>query len=272
MSSKEHPKLKQLREFIGGRTVCFQVNGPSITHLPEHLDVIPTDVVWMAHNFFRPTERIIEKIGRSLDLVYVSCLQTIAAQSEVYREFLERKDNNLLLTTTGATSTYTDKQPGLLEKFSEKVIVARCEVQAPREKRAFEVIQLLGPWFSFVFATLIVLKAGAPRVIFFGLDGGLLEGYTQWYYGDAKDYPSGWFRGQPTGYISEVDFVNREWGSAVEAARLDPRSFCIYNCSPKSNVTCFKRIAYEDLSGVFNLDRKVGKDDPKGFSGGSVLD
>lgn len=252
MISDEHPKLRQLREFISGRPVCFQVPGPSILDLSKHLDVIPKDVVWMGHNFFRSTERIIEKTGRKLDLVYVSCVQTIRAQSHVYREFLAREGDNLLLTTTGALSTFEDCEPGLLKRLQKKIIIARCEPDAPKSKKAFEVVQLPGPWFSFVFATLIVMKAGAHQIVFFGLDGGLLEGHSQWYYGTAEDYPLGWFRPEPSGYNSEVGFVNREWGSIVKAAKLDRSQFCIYNCSPKSNIECFERIGYEELPRIFS--------------------
>ena len=271
MINNEHPKLRQLREFIAGRTVCFQIPGPSITQLSEHLNVIPKDVVWMGHNFFRSTERITEKIGKRLDLVYVSCVQTIKAQSETYREFLERGDDNLLLITTGALETFEEKEPGILKRFSKKIIIARCEPGSPKSKRAFEVVQFPGPWFSFVFATLTIMKAGANRIVFFGLDGGLLEGYSQWYYGAAEDYPRGWFRPEPSGYTSEVDFVNREWASIVKAAKLDKSEFCIYNCSPRSRIECFERISYEDLPRVFGGVLKGRKENDKiGIGGGSV--
>ena len=256
---KEHPKLRRLREFLGDgqRPVCFQINGPSIIELPKWLSAIPEDVVWVGHNFYWPTERIIkEHLNCHLDLVYVSAPQMIETCGHYYREFLERPDDNLLVTTTGAETYFEIHQPGLLKEFENKIIIARCEEGARFPEHAFEVIQYGGPFFSFVFALLILLKAGVRIVIFFGLDGGIPDGYNQWYYGEENDYPGGWFGGTSS-YSQELGFMNDQWLNFVKSAGLDQNQFQIFNCSSKSNFTCFEKIEYSSLDQIFS---KVGKD------------
>ena len=259
--SEEHPKLKRLRDFLGNgqRVVCFQINGPSIAELPKWLSSIPEDVVWVGHNFYWPTERILgEYLGHHsshLDLVYVSAPQMIETCGDYYREFLERSDDNLLVTTTGAEIYFEIHQKGLLKEFESKVIVTRCEEGAHFPEHAFEVIQYGGPFFSFVFALLILLKAGVQTVILFGLDGGIPDGYSQWYYGEKDDYPGGWFDGTSS-YSQELDFANGQWPDIVKSAGLDQSQFQILNCSPKSNFTCFEKIGYQSLNQVFGEENR----------------
>lgn len=251
---EEHPKLTKLREFLGDgqRPVCFQINGPSIVELPKWLSVIPEDVVWVGHNFYWPTERILEEhLSRCLDLVYVSSMQMIQNCGDYYRKFLERSDANLLITSTQGETYFKIHQSGLLDKFESKVIIARCEPGVHLPEHAFDVVEYSGQIFSFVLALLILLKAGIRKVIFFGLDGGIPEGYSQWYYGEESDYPTGRFSGAPSSYHLELDLINSQWSSIVSAAGLDQGQFHIFNCGPESKITCFEKIKYESLSQVF---------------------
>lgn len=250
-----HPKLLHLKNFLGGRPVCFQICGPTIAQLSDHLHLVPDNAVWVAHNFFRSTERILERVGKRLDVVYVSCIQTIQAYEHYYREFLDRPDNNLLITSTGGILAF---KPDFLDTYRDKIVIARCEPDAPKREDAFEVVQHGGQIFSFGLASLILLKASTPLFVFFGLDGGWVEGFHNWYYGDESDYPSGWFRGQPGGYGQELDLINREWDVLVSKAGLNPSTFDIYNISLKSQVTCFKRVDYSELANVFKARNGVG--------------
>ena len=253
---KEHPKLGRLREFLGDgqRPVCFQINGPSIAELPKWLSMIPEDVVWVGHNFYWPTEHIIEEhLNHHLDLVYVSSLQMIQTCGDYYRRFLERPDNNLLLTSTQGETYFKIHQPGLLDKFENKVIITRCEPGVHLPEHAFDVVEFPGQVFSFALALLILLKAGVQIVVFFGLDGGLPEGYSNWVYGNVDDFPIG---GQPNSYQSELDLINSQWSNMTAVAGLDQNQFQIFNCSPKSNVTCFEKIEYSSLDQIFSkVDR-----------------
>lgn len=247
-----YKKLRRLRSFLSDRPICFQINGPTIANLNSYLKKIPKRAVWVAHNVFLPTERILKPLRRNLDIVYVSAPQTIKAYGDRYKEFLERRDDNLLLTTTGGEVCFEENYPGLLRKYWSKVIIGRCEMQSPKVNYAFDVVQTEGYFFSFVFATLMLLKAGAELVVFFGLDGGKVDGYKTFCCGEPDDYPSGWFNGPPGGgYSLELDYINRNWSHAVKAAGLDEQKFAVYNCSLASKVECFPKIDYDDLGKIF---------------------
>lgn len=249
----EHPKLQQLRSFIRGRPICFQASGPSIIELKEHIHKIPKDVVWVGHNVFLPMEKIIEEtLDYHLDMVYISSPQTIEAYGTRIREFLERPESNLFLTTTGAEKFIEASLPGLLKNHQEKIIVARCESGAPLPDHAFNVVQFFGGnIFSFALCFLLLLKAGATKIVSFGLDGGIPQGYTNWHYGKYEDYPGSWYREQPNGYGPEVEAINRDWSNMVKAAALDGSTFEILNCSPNSHINCFKKIRYKGLGSIW---------------------
>jgi len=52
-------------------------------------------------------------------------------------------------------------------------------------------------------------------------------------------------------HVNEVNFINSAWPQAVKAAGLDPSSFRVFNCSPDSHITCFEKIDYGALKGIW---------------------
>ena len=246
-------RLDKLTKFLDGRTVCFQSCGPTIANLERYPHVIPKDVVWIAHNVYLPTERILEPIGYRLDLVYVSAQQSIRFYPK-YREFLERPDDNLLLTTIGGTEQFNTYEPGLVSEFVDKLIVADVGDSELHTPDAFSLVDFkkASHVFSFISTFLMLIKAGAREIVCFGLDGGKIAGYDNWYYGVYEDYPEGWFHGMPNGYNTEIDYLHRNWDRLLhEACGLKPDDVRILNCSPHSKIECFPKIAYEDLAMVF---------------------
>ena len=255
----DHPRAVQLRNFVAGRPVCFQCPGPSVVELVDNLHKIPEDAVWMAHNSHLSTEPIIEDgIGRRLDIVYASSSQSIESYGHHYVDFVCRPDDNLFLTTTGAIQAWGLHQDGFLAEFIDKIIIGRCEMGSAPMENAYEVLQMGGMFFSVVFATLMLMKAGVHKIVFFGLDGGIPNKYEgcSWYYGDSMEYP-----GQSVSqYNAETGFINGNWEAAVEAAELDLDDFSIVNCSVDSAIRCFERMDYEDLGLLFGCwSRKENK-------------
>ena len=250
MTEPEHPGLAKLRALVGGKIVCFQSPGPSIKVLEQYIHTIPEDVVWAAHNVFLPTERILQSIDRELDIVYASSWQVLENYYDKIGSFLERAKPNLFLTTTGGMIKLDSVAQEYRERFKERLVIMEVGDGPAGLPEAFSLLRLQDePFvFSFIFMFLGLLKAGASKIICFGLDGGWSPGHSEWYYGVAEDYPHNWFNGQPGGYGSEISYLSRSWEGLLNECGIEKSAARIINCSPNSQIKAFPLIDYCDLA------------------------
>jgi chemotaxis methyl-accepting protein methylase len=149
---------KNLVEVLGSRTVGILLHGKSIATLEQNIsDFSELDICWCSINFFGiMEEKILNTIGKQMDVVFCSSRQEIINREHELAEYLQRDYNNILITTAEALKNV----PALLN-YSHKILT----IPKP------QLPAYLMPNSLTLLLEAIISMGCAEKIILFGADG-----------------------------------------------------------------------------------------------------
>ena len=249
-------RLERLKRLIGGRDVAILAHGPSIAELENKIgDIAGRDICFVGINRFGVTEsNILSRIGRRFDIAVPTNPTEFGAQSDRIISFLERDDDNLLITSRYAIACLPRPLPSgqaFEQQFDEKVIFFYSAQNYPATPHnPIHVIPGNTPSVLIPF-----LLLGEPQRIFlFGGDGGagLEPGRPSHYRMDTEEFKGNydeaayelfrerlWIDAQQFNQMCEFQAT---WLSVLHGVPRPP----IYIVSPNSNYTAFPCIDYDE--------------------------
>ncbi len=163
--------MLNLRRVINKKPVAILLPGPSIKELDDWiLDLKDCDIKFATvNNFWVMEGRFLSKIGRKLDIIMCSAKEN-NVPTERHKEFLDRPDDNLLLTETvsfhHSLDEYTTKYPDKLCFFSTDLNYT--SLQYPSKERPLHFFAQA----SMVILISLLLIGGSRDIFLFGADGG----------------------------------------------------------------------------------------------------
>lgn len=228
--------VTNLQKIIKGRTVAILLHGRSIKELETRINEFADyNFCYTSINRFSIMERkILSKIGKKLDIVFLMSEQEMPRRVEETKEFLNRKTNNCLMTTYSALSWLIPKDWNeIVEKYSSKLYIM------PR--------LLCRPVYPISLALILdqLIMNKVKQVILFGADGFLLpSGKVTW---DQNLMLNTYF--DPGFFINERRASGLSFGTKHfnDTFRYDDRIINVLNCSKNSFYTPFPRISYNKL-------------------------
>ena len=155
--------MDRLQRIVGGRPVGILLHGASVKKMEMGIqDVAQGDVCWASLNYFSLVERnILHRIEDRLSLVALFSEQSLPRRYNDILEFLQRKDDNLLITS----KFIMDKVPEyrkFIGSYLDKVYVAEgLPVKWEVARKANSVALLLNE----------IIAAGVGEIDIFGMDG-----------------------------------------------------------------------------------------------------
>lgn len=259
--------IDKLNKIINGRTVCIIARGGSAKILDEKIaELKDYDICWASMNLFQPAENIVNKIGKSLNLVSdCSNVQNTATFEPLVRiprfqKYLENKNNLLFISETVINDVFV-KQGNLAmyDKYKEKIATIDEVFQHPKAPQAIWE----APPNSITLLLAACIAGGAKKIILFGFDG--LEGLNasertrldkqavHTYYRDdleREERKSAAGREEIGSLATDSFFFERDWSKLEKMYKEVYENNCeILNCSPGTMFTVIRRIDYGTLDG-----------------------
>lgn len=207
------------RLYLQGKTVCIVANGPSVSELDATFENFDRDyVIWGGMNTFKPIEdRILKQRGKNFDLVYCSSNTRF---EENYDDLMQVKMNPQRVLISSYCCSY------YFELSVNEILISD-----------------LGVGFNSLSAFLYtIMNYGPSRIILFGADG-YVENLNNVYYGQEKYDGENFFHRKIT-IEKDTKIMNETFWKICDYWNI-PRCK-IYNCSPKSAITCFDKIDYRN--------------------------
>ena len=253
--------MGKLSQIINNRTVFILSHGASIISLEntiqEYKDI---DVCWVSLGLFTNMEKyILSKINRRLDIVFdcASCPDGCIKNYEMnYRfprlkEFLNRPDNNLWITTTGLKrDSIVPYGPEMLQYGAKTFLVDSI----------FPANQI-GLWMdvpnSLTLLIAAMIAGQAKKIFIFGMDGYANNFETKLidtYYRpeeQLQDRLAAYGLDKETGISRDTYNFRKRFPILLKNYQRLFRNNCqIYNVSPGSLYQCPEKIKYEQVKGL----------------------
>lgn len=256
---------EKIKNIINGRPCFVLAKGASLRNLEEKIvEYKDLDVCWVTLNDFNYIENsILSKINKRFELV--SSCDTVLLVKEYensiriprFTEYLERKDNNLLMLSNLVIQQcfYDQKREDLYEKYKHKIV--SIEDLFSMETCPKEVWDKPPNSITLLYAFLIA--GGAKKIVLFGLDGfqpniGVLASYympevvTKERKDAFGDYRDGSLK-------TDTSDFNQRWNNIFEMYKkaFDNQDVKIYNCSPITTVKAIQKIDFSQVRGIINV-------------------
>lgn len=247
-------RIARIREIIAGRPVAILAAGPSIKELEERISELRNaDICYFGINtFFVQEDHILKKIGKSFSVIIEATLikddkdtQPIIFEKVV--SFLDRKDNNMLI------SSLTSLRP-FLDKYDKKLLspfFVNDNRNIPNNDHPLHLIN--GNSLSGMICLAVIGKAS--KIILWGADGYTLgTDAEKIYYRPGEYYPSMEKSSEPQQQL--IRNTNKGFNPIVPISlrniyktyQLEPVP--ILNCSEVSFLTPFPKVSYNDTFDV----------------------
>lgn len=225
--------MSRISDIVADRPVFVLLHGKSIKQLEYYMEKLKDkDICYTSVNNFNIMEHyILSKIGKRVSIIHCHSIHGFERRTPAIVEYLQRKDNNLLITTDIAISAFSLGHPSLINEHREKIWLIPSN-----------------PWkhFNTVTAFLtVLLDEGVRNIFLFGADGcddKTAKGAKASYY-HPETFKVG--RGTGTGVTGDTGRFNRVWPTFETAHNNNGTK--ILNCSPNSHVNCIPEIRYEQL-------------------------
>jgi len=249
--------MNALKKIINNRTCFILAHGKSIEKLEEKIvDLKKYNICYVSLSLFNVIEEfILSKINKHLDIVFDSATvsDSFLVNYEKVRlnrlsKFLERKENNLWITTFGIER---DSIRGLnnnwfLEKHQNKMFIV--DYIFPSSLRG----NLMSVPNSVCLLIASLLYGGAKKIILFGFDGCLkqennLDTYYKPEYHKEEHLLATGKEGNTGLYRDTLNFQQVFPILLHQYRNLFKNNAEILNCSPNSAYTVIKKISYEEL-------------------------
>lgn len=225
--------MKRLKRIINNRPVAIMVHGKSISELENRIGEFKKfDLCWASINHFRLTETIVEKIGEWLDIIYITSPLRVLQNQYTIREFLDRKANNLWITTHN------------INYNQEKTLIDDSVSHGN---------------FNTLFCFLFYLAKHnlTKTIVLFGADGAKEKTESPYY--KTQEFLLG---------DLEVSMEDK-WEDIYKDTNVANRrfvEFCSYhnvvlpriiNCSKDSHINCFEKVDYDTaISTLFDIEKQ----------------
>lgn len=224
--------MKRIKRIINNRPVAIMVHGPSIKELEDRIGHLNYDWCWASINHFHLVEPIIQRIGKHIELLYMTSPLRIFQNQNRIRNFLDRKDKNLWITTHNIDynpkKTYLDTDSGAHGRFNTL--------------------------FAFLY---LLIRLETETVILFGADGGDIGKGA--YYKQSEfelgsmEEPMG-EKGTPL--MNDTKVADHNFNKFLGDIEIKTK---ILNVSPNSLITSFEKITYDQLQGKPPQKKKMFK-------------
>ena len=248
-------RIQRFKETVAGRDIALLAHGPSIAALEARIEELADrDIFYVAVNRFSVLESgFLNKIGRGLDAICPTNPTEFQVQGNQIIEFLERDENNMVLSSrygVGGISKLLPSGLGFCEQFDPKLLLFSTGYQFPTiASHPLHFIPANTPG-----VLIPMLELGEPRrIYFFGGDGGadLAEGEPSHYRMDTAEFGQelhettySRFREKllvDADVFNEVCEFSVIWTAAFHGIPEAP----VYTVSPNSNFKVFPRINYD---------------------------
>jgi len=198
-------RIEHLREIIDGRPVAILAAGPSIKKLEEKIgELRHADICFFGFNSFVQETYILQQIGRHLSLYMNSSHQDIPPTIKHTIDFLNRNEDNILISTLPSKTFELTNNDFALNQFLGKYDRKLIFLCAPMERTVPNSDNPLH--FSFGNSMQILIQMAiigkASRIVLFGADGYCKKNIKEYYYRQGEYLPyfipivANYFRGQ----------------------------------------------------------------------------
>jgi len=253
-------RIKHLQKVVNGRPVAIIAAGTSINELENRIDgLINADICYFGLNsYFVQEANIINKIEKNMSVVMCSSPSGISEIQNEIIEFLNRKEENIFVSSYYEN---TFKRMGsnfnlthFIEHYNKKLLFFYLHSDKSVPNKNLPLHFMISNSLLVLIQLAIIGKAS--KVILFGADGGYVNKKNgEWYH---RQIDSG-YRGSADGEFNDVppqkyiiDDTNKLFNPVAPIAikntyktyNLSPIE--ILNCSEKSYYTPFPLISYDD--------------------------
>ncbi|MBI2064436.1 MAG: glycosyltransferase family 2 protein [Candidatus Yanofskybacteria bacterium] len=258
-------RIAHLREIIAGRPVAILAAGPSIKELEERIDELRnTDICYFGINtFFVQENHILKKISKYFSVIIEATLikddeDILPNIFDKVVSFLDRKDNNILVSSLTSLLQFSDK-------YDEKLLspsFVNGDRKIPNRDHPLHLIN--GNSLSGLIYLAVI--GGASKVILFGADGYTVNTDTEkTYYRADEYYPTMEKSSEPQQQLMRN--TNKGFNPIIPISLRniyqthDIKPIPILNCSEVSFLTPFPKVSYNDAFAI--LLGKKGIEDIK---------
>jgi tetratricopeptide (TPR) repeat protein len=248
-------RIERLRKIVAGRDIAILAHGPSLSGFEKSLKAFKdVDFCYFGLNRFQLTEEhLLHKIGRELDVIAVTPPHMMKDIIGAVSEFLNRPNDNLLVTThssLGALASPFPTRDDLERTFNERMLYFESSSQAPPSPvEPFDFVPC-----NTLSVLICVAALALPRRIFiFGADGGVVGGDKRQthFKKDSDEFvfhlPDNFDGVYADAIHADTQEFNEIWDinlSAICALYDLPRPE-IYNVNPDSLTSIEPKISYE---------------------------
>jgi len=222
----------RITDIVADRPVFVLLHGKSIAELEQHVHKFGAGKICYVtvNNFSILEKHILSRINERFSIIHCHSVHGFQHRVGAIVDYLKRKDNNMLISTDIAISTFSTCYTNMVDEFRSKIWLI------PSEK-----------WkhYNTVLALLVALmEEEVKNVILFGDDGSVaptVKLAKEGYYHNRETWRS---RGTETGISGDTARFNRVWPAFNAAHNTCTR---ILNCSPGTHIKGIPEIAYGDL-------------------------
>ena len=265
-------RIERLRRVINKRPVAIILRGPSLTELEERITELEgCDICYSTQNVFRPSEEhILRKINRNISLFM--CSSPFALYQEINNhnliDFLERQEDNFFISETDSLRSLEPKMSQgfdsgkFIEKYDKKTLFFTSAYTSitMREGLSPRIPSIEYPLhfprqntFSILLSLAVI--GGASMVVFFGGDGGRIEGRELFYRGYGWTIPEQTLEKQ---LAIDTRLFNVTMPLILEKIykMYNLRPVDIVNCSVQSRYTPFRKLSYDETFALLKSFKK----------------
>lgn len=257
--------IEKLKSIINNRIVCIIARGASTSVLEKRIEEFKDyNVCWASMNLFTPAEKIVNKIGKSLELVSdcsnVKNTKEYEPQVRIprFEEYLKKNNNLLFISDTVITDVFKNhNKMDLFERYKDKIASIEDVFDTPNAPST--IWEAPPNSITLLFAACIA--GGAKKIICFGYDGlkgvdsversHLDKNALNTYYEselEGQDRTIAANQEEIGSLATDSFFFERDWLKIWEIYKTTYNNSCaIVNCSPESMFTIIKKVDYNEV-------------------------
>jgi hypothetical protein len=228
--------MDRLINVIGDRPVGVLLHGASVKEMERGIyEVGKGDVCWVSLNSFSMVEtNILQKIGDNLSVVALYAEAEIPRQYDNIVKFLQRKQNNLFITSTSILEKIPYYEAFIREFRCKVYLSGGLPIPWSAQRKANSVALLLSE----------IISSGAKEINIFGMDGikvgpTAIQEKESYYRHDTL-----FTRGRFTSIGKDTTDFNKAFPKILDYLRQQGYTPTITNYNPKSYIKVFPRKAW----------------------------
>jgi len=237
--------MKRITNWLDGRTAAIALHGASIRGLRNHPHYLDRNWAWATVNRWQVVEKILwpdlPAVDRPLGLVLMTSETEMEKVGSTLVMFLNRNESNLVVTTLASLNANPAVEHILTECHRGRVVLVRRPPLV-----ATEHLDGTAALNSAMLLAMTLVRAGARRLLFFGLDGAepgeVVQARQKETYADQSIFRDSSRDTQ----IARDTWVMNESANALLTQAMDQTGARIevYNASPATYITAFPVISH----------------------------